>query len=54
MPVRIQGKENTYLLLVGVKTGTVAIMEKKKSMLKFLRKLRINLPQDPDILLLDI
>jgi hypothetical protein len=30
MPVRIQGKENTYLLLVGVKTGTVAIMEKKK------------------------
>lgn len=29
MPVRIQGKENTYLLLVGVKTGTVVIMEKK-------------------------
>jgi hypothetical protein len=50
MLARVWGKENTPPLLMGVQTCT-ATME---SILQFLRKLGINLPQDPAIQLFNI
>ena len=47
-------KGNPNTLLIGMQMGAATVKKKKKAVQRFLRKLKIELPYDPAIPLLDI